>query len=59
MDEDKLIQALTQYMLENNIGWINITASTNFDQTKLTYSIKEESEDDIQEYGYIYPQGDC
>lgn len=39
-------------MLENNIGYMTFTASTNFDKTHVVFNIEEEDEDDIQDYGY-------
>lgn len=39
-------------MLENNIGFISLDASTNFDKTKAIVVITQQDEDDIEDYGF-------
>lgn len=52
MDKNELIHALKLYMLENEIGYIEIIASTNIDRTNILINIHEETEDDIEGQGY-------
>ena len=47
-----ILNKLKEYMLSNNIGFVEIRASTNYNKTNIKVEFYEEDEDEIKDYGY-------
>lgn len=52
MTKKELYKHITNYMKKNNVGFLQLTASTDITRTKAKIDIYEEAEEDIQDQGY-------